>query len=196
MAVDMKSDSRIGGTAKSGKYLTFQLGQEVFGLEILKVQEIIGMMRVTRVPRTPGFVRGVINLRGKVIPVVDLRLKFAMAAQEDTERTCIIVVQVARGDQRVTMGIIVDEVSEVLTVTADDIEPTPVLQASVPMDFILGMGKAGQKVLMLLNADKVLSDEEVKAVEEATRTVPEECPVLKTRTPENSPRLDNSRGMA
>ncbi len=184
MAEHMKETDQSRAPAKPGKYLTFQLGQEVFGLEILKVQEIIGMLRVTRVPRTPGFVRGVINLRGKVIPVVDLRLKFSMTTRDDTERTCIIVVQVARDGQQVTMGIIVDEVSEVLTVAGEDIEPAPVLQANVPMDFILGMGKAGQKVLMLLNADKVLSGEEVEIVEEASRVLPEECPVLKTQQKE------------
>ena len=106
----------------AGKYLTFKLAGETYGLEILKVQEIIGMMKVTKVPRTPEFIRGVINLRGKVIPVIDLRLKFAMEAAEDTERTCIIVVQVKGESGMLTMGSIVDEVSEVMNIEAEKIE--------------------------------------------------------------------------
>jgi len=148
----------------AGKYLTFQLGHEVYGLEILKVQEIIGMMNVTSVPRTPSFVRGVINLRGKVIPVIDLRTKFQMETKEDTERTCIIVVQVASSGQTVTMGIIVDEVSEVLDIRAEQIEPAPTFGAAVDTDFILAMGKIGQKVVMLLDADKVLTTGELGAM--------------------------------
>ncbi len=148
----------------AGKYLTFNLAAEEYGLEILKVQEIIGIMKVTRVPRTPDFVRGVINLRGKVIPVVDLRLKFGLEGKEDTEKTCIIVVQVARADQQVTMGVIVDEVSEVLEIAAAQIEPAPEFGNAVEADFILGMGKVEQKVIMLLDVDKVLSGEEVSLV--------------------------------
>ncbi|NIA14837.1 MAG: chemotaxis protein CheW [Nitrospiraceae bacterium] len=152
----------------AGKYLTFKLGDEVYGLEILKVQEIIGMMNVTAVPKTPEFVRGVINLRGKVIPVIDLRLKFQMETKEDTERTCIIVVQVACEEQTVTMGIIVDEVSEVLDVDASQIEPPPAMGAGTDSDFILGMGKVANKVVMLLDADRVLSTGEVAEVSGAS----------------------------
>jgi len=151
--------------SRAGKYLTFELGGEVYGLEILKVQEIIGMMKVTRVPKTPGFVRGVINLRGKVIPVVDLRLKFGLEAKEDTDRTCIIVVQIQHKDAKVTMGSIVDEVSEVMDISADQIEPAPEFGASVETEFILGMGKVNQKVVMLLDVDKVLSTGEIGILE-------------------------------
>lgn len=151
-------------TSLAGKYLTFALGTEEYGLGILKVQEIIGMMTVTRVPRIPDFVRGVINLRGRVIPVVDLRLKFGLEAQEDTERTCIIVVQVMRAENRVTMGLIVDEVSEVLYIETGQIEPPPSFGASIRTDFILGMGKVGNKVVMLLDVDKVLSSDEVNTI--------------------------------
>ena len=154
---------------KAGKYLTFRLADEEYGLEILKVQEIIGIMAITSVPRTPDFVRGVINLRGKVIPVIDLRLKFAMEAQEDTERTCVIVVQVIRGNSHVTMGIIVDEVSEVLDIGGGQIEPSPEFGASVDTDFILGVGKVDQKVVMLLDADKVLSGKEMKLVNKVSK---------------------------
>ena len=151
--------------SRAGKYLTFELGGEVYGLEILKVQEIIGMMKVTRVPKTPGFVRGVINLRGKVIPVVDLRLKFGLEAKEDTDRSCIIVVQIQHKDAKVTMGSIVDEVSEVMDISADQIEPAPEFGASVETEFILGMGKVNQKVVMLLDVDKVLSTGEIGILE-------------------------------
>jgi purine-binding chemotaxis protein CheW len=161
-------------TARGGKYLTFQLGGEVHGIEILKVQEIIGLMKVTRVPRVPRFVRGVINLRGKVIPVIDLRLKFDLEGQADTERTCIIVVQVAHGDgPKVVMGVIVDEVSEVLQIGDGQIEPPPELGSVVDTDFILGMGKAGSKVILLLDVDKVLSWGEVASVQEVNPAAPD-----------------------
>src|SRR5262245_14434175 len=113
-------ETRPGATA--GKYLTFGLGDEVYGLEILKVQEIIGLMRVTRVPGLPDVIRGVVNLRGKVIPVVDLRRKFGMAAQADTERTCIVVVRVSRDGQDLTVGLIVDDVREVLAIAESQLE--------------------------------------------------------------------------
>ena len=147
--------SAMAGLA--GKYLTFKLGAEEYGLEILKVQEIIKMMDITTVPRTPEFVKGVINLRGKVLPVVDLRLKFEMKEKEVTETTCIIVVQAARGDTSVTMGIVVDEVSEVLDINGDEIEPSPAMGGGVDDQFILGMAKSKGAVKILLDVDKVLS---------------------------------------
>lgn len=159
---DSRAGQEKGGSrAEAGLYLTFELGKEFYGLEILKVQEIIGMMEVTRVPRTPEYVRGVVNLRGKVIPVVDLRAKFAMESTEDTERTCIIVLEVKKNQQSVTMGIIVDEVCEVLEVTADQIEPPPSFGANVDSDFIMGMGKVGEKVVMLLEVDRALAGDEL-----------------------------------
>lgn len=154
--------------AQAGKYLTFQLGAETYGLTILRVQEIIGMIDVTHVPRTPSFVRGVINLRGRIIPVVDLRIKFGRDACQDTERTCVVVVEVNRDGTPVTMGIIVDEVSEVLEIRAEQMEPPPSFGGCVETGFILGMGKVGQKVVMLLDADRVLSDQDVDSVMEAT----------------------------
>ncbi|HUW81813.1 MAG TPA: chemotaxis protein CheW [Phycisphaerae bacterium] len=155
---------------QGGKYLTFQLGKEVYGLEILRVQEIIGMMSVTRVPGSPEFVRGVINLRGKIIPVVDLRLKFGLESQPDTEKTCIIVAQVVRAEQEVTMGIIVDEVSEVLDIAGDQIEPPPSFRSAVDTDFILGMGKVGRKVVVLLDVDRVLSAGEFALVDQGAQS--------------------------
>lgn len=160
----MPEKDTISLRAKEGKYLTFSLGGEVYGLEILKVQEIIGIMTVTRVPRTPEFVRGVINLRGKVIPVVDLRLKFGLDKVVDTERTCIIVVQVTKDDTSVTMGVIVDEVSEVLDISGAQIEEAPEFGGQVDTEFIMGMGKIEKKVIMLLDVDRVLTGGEIEAV--------------------------------
>ncbi len=152
---------------KGRKFLTFLMADEKYGLEILKVREIIGMMGITHVPTTPAFIRGVINLRGKIIPVVDLRLKFGMEAKEDGQRTCIIVVQLSlsRSAQDLTMGIIVDEVSDVLDIDPGQIEPPPVFGANIRTDFILGMGKTEQKVMTLLDIDRVLTEQEATLVE-------------------------------
>jgi len=152
-------------TLKGGKFLTFLMDKEKYGLEILKVREIMGMMDVTSVPTTPAFIRGVINLRGKVIPVVDLRLKFGIEAKEDTQRTCIIVVHLAHTGQEMTMGIIVDEVSDVLDIDQNQIEPPPSFGPNIRTDFILGMGKVDQKVMTLLDIDRVLSEQEIALVE-------------------------------
>lgn len=162
----MNETASVSLAERAGKYLTFQLAAEEYGLEILKVQEIIGIMDITRVPRMPEFVRGVVNLRGKVIPVVDLRLKFSIESQDDTEKTCIIVVQIARGESQVTTGIIVDEVSEVLDVADDQIEDSPSFGANVNTEFILAMGKIGQKVVMFLDIDKILSGDEIRLMDD------------------------------
>ncbi|MBI1319518.1 MAG: chemotaxis protein CheW [Candidatus Hydrogenedens sp.] len=150
-----------------GKYLTFQLGSEGYGLQILKVQEIIGIMPITRVPRTPDYLRGVINLRGKVIPVIELRRKFGMPPAEETERTCIIVVQVETDDQPITMGILVDEVSEVIDIPERSLEPAPTFGRGVNSSFILAMGKLEDRVVILLDLDKVLTAKEKVALETA-----------------------------
>ena len=159
-----RSTERKALTALAGKYLTFKLDVEEFGLEILKVQEIIKMMDITRVPRTPEFVRGVINLRGKVIPVIDLRLKFGMESLANTDKTCIIVVQVARRESTLTMGIIVDEVSEVLDITNEEIEPAPSFGTSLDTQFILGMAKTKGSVKILLDINKVLASDEIASL--------------------------------
>jgi purine-binding chemotaxis protein CheW len=155
-------------TSKGKKFLTFLMAKEKYGLEILKVREIIGMMDITPVPTTPAFIRGVINLRGKIIPVVDLRLKFGMEAKEDKQRTCIIVVQLSRSGQDLTMGIIVDEVSDVLDIDQDQIEPPPVFGVNIRTDFILGMGKVDQKVVTMLDIDRVLTEPEIALVGSST----------------------------
>ncbi len=157
------------GERLAGKYLTFRLADEEYGLEILKVQEIIRMQAVTRVPRTPDYVRGVINLRGKVIPVVELRKKFSFAPSEDTDKTCIIVVQISSSDVSIVMGIIIDEVREVLDIAADNIEETPSFGASINIDFILGMGKMNGNVKILLDIDKVLSIKEFNEIQNISK---------------------------
>ena len=146
----------------AGKYLTFKLVNEEYGLEILKVREIIGMMSITKVPRTPEFVRGVINLRGKVIPVIDLRRKFGMENIADTEETCIIVVDVSRSEDTLQIGILVDSVSEVLDIRGKDIEDAPSFGTDLDTDFILGMAKAKGSVKILLNIEKVLNSTELE----------------------------------
>lgn len=143
-------------TDKEGKYLTFALGAEEYGLEILKVREIIGHMDITAVPQTPDYVKGVINLRGQVIPVVDIRTLFGMESKEITEETCIIVVEVLRDNRTFNTGVVVDHVSEVLDIKGENIEEAPQLGSSVNTDFILGMGKVNETVKILLDIDKVL----------------------------------------
>jgi purine-binding chemotaxis protein CheW len=152
---------------REGKYLTFTLAAEEYGIGILKVKEIIGMMSITTVPQTAGYVKGVINLRGKVIPVVDLRLKFGIEAMDYTERTCIIVVEIAGAGKTIMMGIVVDSVSEVLNIRGGDIEDTPNFGSQLNTDYILGMAKIGGGVKILLDIDKVLSDSELSAVARA-----------------------------
>ncbi|MFL5300702.1 MAG: chemotaxis protein CheW [Anaeromyxobacteraceae bacterium] len=152
------------GVQLAGKYMTFQLADEIYGLEILKVREIIGLMDITRVPRSAAFIRGVINLRGKVIPVVDLRLKFGMDACQATEQTVIIVVQYAAAGRNLTMGILVDQVLEVLQIEPAQIEPAPTFgDATAEAQFILGVGKAGERVVFLLDIGKVLGGDVVAA---------------------------------
>ncbi len=147
----MAAETRV--SCRGGKFLTFFLAGEEYGLEILKVQEIIGMMDITPVPRAPEHVRGVINLRGKVIPIMDLRLRFGMEAAERTAETCVIVVEA----NRIQTGIVVDQVSEVLDVPQDAIEDAPAFGADVRTDYILGIGKSQGRVRLLLDIDHVLA---------------------------------------
>jgi purine-binding chemotaxis protein CheW len=147
---------------KTGKYLTFSLNEEQYGIGILKIKEIIGMMEITSVPRTPEFVKGVINLRGKVIPVIDLRLKFEMEKIEYSERTCIIVVEIDSADSTVLIGIVVDSVSEVLNIQASDVEETPKFGTALNTEYILGMAKVIGGVKILLDIDRVLGTDEIE----------------------------------
>lgn len=152
------TNSALDATKRAGKYLTFALGKEEYGLEILKVREIIGYMEITNVPRTTHYVRGVINLRGQVITVIDLRAKFGMPEIERTDATCIIVVETRQRDRKLSTGLIVDRVSEVLNIAADAIEPPPSLGDSVATESLLGMAKVGDNVKILLDIDRVLDN--------------------------------------
>ena len=153
---------------RGGKYLTFALGPEEYGLEILKVREIIGYMEITAVPQTPYHVKGVINLRGQVIPVIDLRTKFGMETAEITEQSCIIVVEIGQGSRSFSTGIVVDHVQEVLDIDGQDIEEAPQFGSSVDTDFILGMGKIGDTVKILLDIDRVLGNGDLAELADQT----------------------------
>jgi purine-binding chemotaxis protein CheW len=151
----------------AGKYLTFTLDKEEYGIALLKVKEIIGMMPITTVPQTPDYVKGVINLRGKVIPVSDLRLRFEMAAAAYTDRTCIIVVEIQGEGATIQVGIVVDAVSEVMHIKAEEVEEAPSFGTKVETDFILGMANMEGRVKILLDIDRVLTSEILAQVEQA-----------------------------
>lgn len=157
--------SALSSDERAGKYLTFVIGKEEFGVGVLKVREIMGIQDITAVPQTPPYLKGVINLRGKVIPVIDLRLKFGLPSIEYTQRTCIIVVQVKSGSTLLLMGIVVDEVSEVITMAAADIEDTPDFGGNVATTYILGMAKIKDKVKILLDINEVLTSQEIRGLE-------------------------------
>jgi purine-binding chemotaxis protein CheW len=153
--------------AQPGKYLTVAIDNEVYGIAVLKVREIIRLQKITPVPQLPEFVKGVINLRGRVIPIIDLRVRFGMKA-ENTERTCVVVVQVVSGDRSIQIGVIVDSVEEVANLTKDQIEPTPDFGVRIDTAYLLGMAKTNGRVLMLLEIDRVIATEELQTV--AART--------------------------
>ena len=170
--MQIESKETTGGTispaSREGKYLTFELDGEEYGLEILKVKEIIGIMNITSVPQTPDYVKGVINLRGKVIPVIDLRLKFIMEPLEYSERTCIIIVDIAgTSGKKVMVGIVVDSVSEVLNIKGDEIEDAPSFGSRLNTEYILGMAKVKGGVKILLDIDQVLNAEELNILDKA-----------------------------
>ncbi len=153
---------RNGTAATTGKFLTFVLGDEVYGIEILRVREIIGLMDITTVPQTPDHMKGVINLRGKVIPVIDLRLKFAMQEEEHTQETCVVVVEF----NSTSIGLIVDSVSEVSDINSEEIEDSPSFGQGIDTNFITGLGKVKEKIIILLDIERVLSSEELEMIEE------------------------------
>ena len=154
-------------TDKEGKYLTFYLAGEEYGIGILKIKEIIGMLPITSVPQTPEYVKGVVNLRGKVVPVMDLRVRFGIADIEYTDRTCIIVVEIAGQDGTVMVGIVVDSVSEVVNIKVDEIQETPNFGIELDTDYILGLAKMEGNVKILLEIERVLGSEDVTAIYEA-----------------------------
>ncbi len=148
-----------GHASRAGKYLTFKLAEEEFAIEVMRVREIMGVQHITAVPQTPPSIKGVINLRGKVVPVVDLRLRFGLPEVEYTQRTCIIVVQVSAGEV-MQMGIVVDEVCEVLNLAEADVQDTPRFGQGVSTPYLLGMAKVKGKVKILLDINHVLSTQD------------------------------------
>ena len=152
------------GVEQAAQYLTFRLGEEVFALDIAQVREVLDYTAITRVPRMPDFMRGVINLRGSVVPVVDLRLKFGMAATERTVNTCIIIAEVALEGERSVLGALADSVQEVIDLEASQIEPSPRLGSSIRADFIRGMGKHNERFQIILDFDRVFSADELALV--------------------------------
>ena len=151
---------------QTAQYLTFRLGEEVFALDITQVREVLDYTAITRVPRMPEFMRGVINLRGSVVPVVDLRLKFGMSATERTVNTCIIIAEVAIGGERTLLGALADSVQEVIDLSAGQIEPPPRLGTSIHADFIRGMGKRDERFVIILDVDRVFSSDELSLVQD------------------------------
>jgi len=148
-------------------YLTFKLGAEVFALEVSKVREVLDFTTITKIPRTPEFLRGVINLRGSVVPVVDLRLGFGLDSVDPTVNTCIIVVEVAMAAETIIVGALADAVEEVVDIDAAEIQPPPRLGSAIQTDFIQGMGKRENGFLMILNIDRIFSTADVAQVVEA-----------------------------
>lgn len=153
--------------ASSQQYVTFSLGEELFGVEVTRTREILSVTPVTRVPQTPEYLLGVINLRGQVVPVVDMRLKLGLPAGEETEDTCIIVVEVQIDGEAIVVGALADAVREVLEVRSDQIEPAPRLGTRLKTEFISGMGKVGEQFLILLNIDRVFNSDELAIVQDA-----------------------------
>ncbi len=143
------------------QYLTFQLGNEIFAIDVSNVREILEFTTVTKVPQTPEFMRGVINLRGSVVPVLDMRLKFGMTITERTVNTCIIVVEVSFEGETTIIGALVDSVQEVFELEPDQIEPAPKIGTQLKTEFIKGMGKRDEQFIIILDADKVFSSEEL-----------------------------------
>jgi len=158
-------EEAAGRKNRTGKYLVFQLANEEFGVHVLKVREIMGLQDITAVPQTPAYVKGVINLRGKVVPVVDLRAKFGLAEAEYTQRTCVVVLQVSAKASRLMMGIIVDGVSEVLNLQEAEIEDTPEFGGGADVPYILGMAKVKGKVKILLDIDQVLHSQDLDGLD-------------------------------
>jgi len=162
---DNLREKKLSAVERENKFLTFALGTEEFGIAILKVREIMGMMPITTIPRTPGYLKGIINLRGKVIPVADLRLKFGMAATEGTDHTCIIVVEVMGANGLVPVGIVVDSVSEVLNIKKEDIEDMASLgESGLDAKFITGIAKTDGGVKILMDIDRALGGQNYDSI--------------------------------
>lgn len=159
MKADLFEESPVA--AREGKFLTFNLDENDYGIPILKVSEIIGITKITPVPKTPNFIKGVINLRGKIIPAMDLRLKFSIPERAYDQNTCIIIINLEVNNVQKQVGVIVDIVSEVCNILASDIEEPPTYGSSEDSDFLSGVGKIKDKVVMLLNIERVIFAEEI-----------------------------------
>lgn len=155
----------IESVTETTQYLSFMLGEEVFALDITKVREVLDFTTVTKVPQTPDFMRGVINLRGSVVPVVDMRLKFGMDATEKTVNTCIIIVEVSLEDESIVIGALADSVREVFDLESDQVEPAPKIGTQLNTEFLKGMGKKNEEFILILDIDKVFSSEELAVVQ-------------------------------
>jgi purine-binding chemotaxis protein CheW len=156
----------VPGITVTTQYLTFKLGDEIFALDVAKVREILDFTTVTKVPQTPDFMRGVINLRGSVVPVVDMRLKFGMSSTEKTVNTCIVVVEVSLDEENIILGALADSVQEVIDLEPDQIEPAPRIGTGLRTEFIRGMGKSDSRFIMILDIDRVFSAGELSTVQE------------------------------
>jgi purine-binding chemotaxis protein CheW len=166
----------VAGMAETTQYLTFKLDDEVFALDISKVREVLDFTAITKVPRTPEFMRGVINLRGSVVPVVDMRLKFGLSRTEKTVNTCIIIVEVTVDGENIILGTLADSVQEVLDLGADHIEPAPKIGTRLKTEFIKGMGKRDAHFIIILDIDKVFSTEELSLVQDVGEGASVEVP--------------------
>lgn len=155
----------VTGISETVQYLTFKLDEEIFALDVAKVREILEYTSITKVPQTPDFMRGVINLRGSVVPVIDMRLKFGMTSTEQTINTCIIVVEVRMEDETIVLGALADSVQEVVELEPEQIEAAPHIGTRLNTDFIRGMGKLGNRFIMILDIDKVFSSDELETVQ-------------------------------
>ena len=161
----------VSDTTETTQYLTFKLSEEVFALDISKVREVLDFTTVTKVPQTPDFMRGVINLRGGVVPVVDLRLKFGMDETRKTVNTCIIIAEVHIDEETTVLGALADSVQEVIDLDADHIEPAPRLGTQINTEFLAGMGKKNEEFILILNIDKVFSFEELSMVKGSSDSI-------------------------
>ncbi|MBI5639104.1 MAG: purine-binding chemotaxis protein CheW [Nitrospirae bacterium] len=168
----------ISGITETTQYLTFRLDEEVFALDISKVREVLDFTTVTKVPRTPDFMRGVINLRGNVVPVVDMRLKFGMTRTEKTVNTCIIIVEISIEGETTILGALADSVQEVIDLEPQQIEPAPKIGTKMKMDFIRGMGKRDDHFIMILDVDRVFSSDELQMVQEGAGVSEDEACVI------------------
>ncbi len=155
-----------------GQFLTFRLAEEIYALDITKVREVLEFDKVTKVPKTPEFLRGVINLRGKVVPVIDLRLKFGMSKIEKTVDTCVIITEIDIDNEMTQIGAMADSVSEVIDIDPEHIEPAPKIGTQLDTQFIDGMGKHNEDFVIILNINNVFSKEEISVVMDATNTEP------------------------